>query len=197
MQEAHRNCIGVPKFKAPQFFNCSTCNISKFQHKHIGPTKSKGTSSKKQPTDIQVGQHLHIDFGFVGGSDFSKLDDKGKLVTSRDGYRSYCLVIDRASRYIIIILTSTKEPPIKELRHILQQFKSKVTNNHCTITTDMGGELAGSKAFTKLLLEKNVGYIPKSTAAHSSAQNGLAEKPNQDLARMTRSLLYGAGLGSE
>ena len=46
-------------------------------------------------------------------------------------------------------------------------------------------------------MEKSVGYIPKTTAVHSSAQNGMAEKTNQDLARMLRSLLYGAGLGSE
>lgn len=61
----------------------------------------------------------------------------------------------------------------------------------------MGGELSGSKLFKNLLMEKEIRYIPKTTAAHSSAQNGLAEKPNQDLARMMCSLLFGAGLGSE
>ena len=197
MKEAHKHCIGIPKLKEPAFFNCTTCNSSKFRRTHIGPTKRtvKPTPSKKE--EIEVGQHLHIDFGFVRGSDYSTKDQHGRLVTSKDGFRSYCLVIDRASRYITVILTKTKEPPIKELRHIFKQFKSQVTAQHCTVTTDLGGELAGSKAFTQLLLEKDIGYIPKTTAAHSSAQNGMAEKPNQDLARMMRSLLYGAGLGSE
>ena len=37
----------------------------------------------------------------------------------------------------------------------------------------------------------------RTTGADSSAQNGLAEKPNQDLARIVRCLLYSSGLGSE
>ena len=198
LQQAHKNCIGVPKLKPPPFFNCNTCLSSKFRKKHIGPTKTTSPAPKEPNLpSIQVGQHLHVDFGFVRGSDYSKKDEDGKLITSRDGFRSYCLVIDRKSRFITIILTKTKQPPIKELRHILKQFRSKVTATHCTITTDLGGELAGSKDFTKLLLEKDIGYIPKTTAAFSSAQNGMAEKPNQDLARMMRSLLYGAALGSE
>jgi hypothetical protein len=48
-----------------------------------------------------------------------------------------------------------------------------------------------------MLVETTVNYVLKTTGAHSSAQNGLAEKPNQDLARMMRSMLYGAGLGSQ
>ena len=198
LQEAHKNCEGIPKLHSPSFFNCSVCNSSKFRKRHIGQTKRINKPiSNNEGEQIEVGQHLHVDFGFVRGSDYSKTDKDGRLITSKDGYRSYCLVIDRASRYITVILTKTKEPPIRELRHIFQQFRSKVKATHCTVTTDLGGELAGSKAFTKLLMEKDVGYIPKTTAAHSSAQNGMAEKPNQDLARMIRSLLFGAGLGSE
>jgi hypothetical protein len=46
-------------------------------------------------------------------------------------------------------------------------------------------------------MEPDITYNLNTTGAHSSAQNGLAEKPNQDLARMMRSMLYGAGLGSQ
>ena len=149
---------------------------------HIGPTKSvsKKRATKLNDDNIEVGQHLHVDFGFVRGSDYSRKDKKGNLITSIDGYRSYCLVIDRASRYITIILTKTKKPPIAELRHIFKQFRTNVKSNNCTVTTDLGGELAGSKSFIKLLTEKDIDYMPKTTAAFSSAQNGLAEKPNQD-----------------
>jgi hypothetical protein len=71
------------------------------------------------------------------------------------------------------------------------------TYSYRTITTDLGGELAKSRAFQLMLVEPEIGYMLKTTGAHSSAQNGLAEKPNQDLAQMMRLMLYGAGLGSE
>jgi hypothetical protein len=48
-----------------------------------------------------------------------------------------------------------------------------------------------------MLIEPEINYQLRTTGAHSSAQNGLAEKPNQDLARMMRSMLYGTGLGSK
>ena len=35
------------------------------------------------------------------------------------------------------------------------------------------------------------------TSAYSSAQNGLAEKPNLNLANMMRRLMYGAGLSGQ
>jgi dUTP pyrophosphatase len=196
MQEATTNCIGIPKMKRPQFFSCNTCNSAKFRKNHIGPTKISRTTV---PTTAksEIGQHLHVDFGFVRGSDYAVKDEKGKLMTSIDGYRSYCLVIDRASRHISIILTKLKKPPITELRHLLTQLRSRVKSTQCTITSDLGGELANSKSFRNLLLEKDIGYTLRSTGAYSSAQNGLAEKPNQDLARMMRGLLYGAGLGSK
>ena len=77
---------------------------------------------KAQEEQIEVGQHLHVDFGFVRGSDYATKDKHGNLVTSIDGFRSYCFIIDRASQYITIILTKTKKPPIDELRHIFKQF---------------------------------------------------------------------------
>ena len=43
-----------------------------------------------------------MDFGFVRGSDWAKKDNDNKLVTSVDGYCSYLLVIDKASRFIWI-----------------------------------------------------------------------------------------------
>ena len=40
-------------------------------------------------------------------------------------------------------------------------------------------------------------YVLQSTGSYASAQNGMAEKPNQDLAQIIRCLIYGAGLGSQ
>ena len=200
MAAAHKHCVGIPKFKQPQFFNCGTCNSSKFRRKHIGRTKAVSNvkpTPRDKPSNIQVGQHLHIDFGFVRGSDYAVKNEKGHLVTSIDGYRSYCLIIDRASRYIWVLLTKTKEPPIAQLRNLLTKLQSKVTATHSTVTTDLGGELAGSKSFCNLMMESDINYSLRTTGAYSSAQNGLAEKPNQDLARMMRSLLYGSGMNSK
>jgi dUTP pyrophosphatase len=198
MSRMHENVLGVPKLKRNKFYSCAACMSAKFKKTHIGPSKS--TIPAKQPTDTtpcEAGQHLHADFGYVRGSDWSKRDSDGRLVTSVDGYRSYCLIIDRHTRYIWIILTKRKTPPIDELRNLLHMLGSKVCNQYKTITTDLGGELAKARVFQRMLVEKDVNYNLKTTGAHSSAQNGLAEKPNQDLARMMRSMLYGAGLGSQ
>jgi hypothetical protein len=196
MSIIHNHASGIPKLKRNKFYSCSSCISAKFRKQHIGPKKTYcKVATDTKPCEI--GQHIHADFGFVRGSDWSKKDNDGKLVTSMDGYRSYCLMIDRGSRYIWIVLTKRKTPPIESSRNLLLQLRAKVKSTYCTITTDLGGELAGSHQFQHMLNEPTVNYTLKTTGAHSSAQNGLAEKPNQDLARMMRAMLYGAGLGSE
>lgn len=47
-------------------------------------------------------------YGFVRDPDWSKTTNDGKLVTNVDHYRSYLLVIDRASRYIWILFNENK-----------------------------------------------------------------------------------------
>jgi hypothetical protein len=61
----------------------------------------------------------------------------------------------------------------------------------------LGGMGIESMVFQSMLVEKHVNYILKTASANSSAQNRFAEKPNQHLARMMHSILYGAGLGSQ
>ena len=70
------------------------------------------------------GQHFHIDFGFVRGSDFKVPTNNGKgpTLTSIDAKNSYCLIVDRATRYIWVYLGKTKEPPVEPVRMILQKF---------------------------------------------------------------------------
>ena len=143
--------------------------------------------------NLGIGQALHMDFGFVQGLDWSRKTNDGKLVTSIDKFRSYLLVIDKKSRYIWIFLTKTKHPPIEEVRGLLSKWKNKYLN--ASVTTDRGKELGTSKQFQQVLRDCN--YSLKMTGADSSAQNGLAEKPNRDLAQTMRALLYSAGLGSQ
>ena len=107
-------------------------------------------------TPSEPRQHLHVDFGFVRGSDWSKKDLDGKLVTSMNGYRSYRLVIDRVTRCIWILLTKTKSPLVPKLQTLLKQLGTKVTNTYKTVTMDLGGELTKAKVFQSLLVEEDI-----------------------------------------
>ena len=47
--------------------------------------------------DALPGQHFHMDFGIVQGSNYTIKDEHVPTIISKDGYHSYLLVIDRAS----------------------------------------------------------------------------------------------------
>ena len=141
---------------------------------------------------INKGDVLHIDFGFMRG-EFSDKDQNGRIITSIDGYNSYAIIVDKATRWMWILLTKSKIPPIDFTRKILQSFGPRTYQGR--VTTDQGGELARSEEFRKMVSEEN--YILQPTAAYTPKQNGLAERPNRTLGQMTRCLLHSAGLGDE
>ena len=60
--------------------------------------------------DAKPGMHFHADFGFVRGSDFRMKTEEGKTVTSIDGKNSYCLIVDRATRYIWVYIGDQLRP---------------------------------------------------------------------------------------
>ena len=65
--------------------------------------------------DALPGQHFHIDFGFVRGSYFKVPTGKngeGPTITSIDTKNSYCIIVDRATRFIWVHLDNTKQPPV-------------------------------------------------------------------------------------
>ena len=142
--------------------------------------------------NIKKGDVLHIDFGFMRG-EFSDKDQNGRIVTSIDGFNSYAIIVDKATRWMWILLTKSKVPPIDFTRKILQSFGPRSYQGR--ITTDQGGELARSEDFRKMIAEED--YILQPTAAYTPEQNGLAERPNRTLGQMTRCLLHSAGLGDE
>ncbi len=115
---------------------------------------------------------------------------KDRVVRSYDGYSSYLLVIDEASRMAWIFHTASKEPPINIIRAFLTQHGH--ADGSC-ICTDKGGELAQSPAFRDLLLRK-FHYTIEPTGADSPSQNGSAKIYNDKFAVRTRTLLYGSGL---
>ena len=201
MQEVHKNVTGVPATTANKFYRCGTCLHSKFRRNPIGKKKKQSKKPAGAPPDpqqskppLKPGQSFYCDFGFIRGSDWAQKDETtGKLVTSIYGMRSYFLMIDEATRYIWAFPTSSKIPPIELARGVIRQFETKHAGS--TIRCDRGGELGRSGDFAKMVQEE--GYILQTTGSYSSAQNGMAEKPNQDLVQIVRILLHGAGMGSE
>ena len=105
----------------------------------------------------------------------NKLSDR--VILSYDGYSSYQLIVDGASRRVWAFLTKTKEPPI----HIIRAFMKKFGNGGGIVRTDQGGELARSSEF-KTVLESEFGYIVEPTGADSPSQNGGSEIYNDKLA---------------
>ena len=133
-----------------------------------------------------------MDFGFMRASleDYKQPNwNTDRVVRSYNGYSSYLLIVDGASRRVWTFLTPTKEPPIA----ILQAFMKKFGSGNGLIRTDQGGELARSDTFRASMLD-NYGYVVEPTGADSPSQNGGAKIYNGSLAVKVRTLLYGSGL---
>ncbi len=56
------------------------------------------------------------------GGEFVQQDKEGRTITSIDGYRSYCIIVDRASRYTWVFLTKTKHPPVDLIKNSLSNM---------------------------------------------------------------------------
>ena len=137
-----------------------------------------------------------MDFGFMRAStsDYSRRDRaKDRVVFSYDGFSSYLLIVDEASRYVWVFLTASKSPPIDIVKEFLTQHGHK--DGGC-IRTDQGGELARSSAFQDMLL-RDFHYTLEPTGADSPSQNGAVEIYNDKFTVQTRTLLYGSGLLAE
>ncbi len=88
-----------------------------------------------------------MDFGFMRALalNYTRPDkSKDRVVWSYDGYSSYLLVVDEASRMAWIFLTASKEPPINIVQAFLAQHGH--VDGGC-VRTDQGGKLAQSPAF--------------------------------------------------
>ena len=86
---------------------------------------------RKQPAGKQVDrttkvrQFFYMDFGFMRASttDYAKpFKTSDRVIHSWDGYLSYLLIVDEASRYIWVFLTKTKEPPLDIIDTFLARF---------------------------------------------------------------------------
>ena len=144
--------------------------------------------------DAKPGMHFHADFGFVRGSDFRMKTEEGKTITSIDGKNSYCLIVDRATRYIWVYIGDSKEPPVEAVRMILAKFGAK-NAPHRTFRTDRDKGLNLSNAFKAMIVEAD--FTVELTGPDSSDQNAVAERPHRDLGQMMRCMLHSSNLGPQ
>jgi hypothetical protein len=113
-----------------------------------------------------------MDMGFVHGSSYRTKDENGHLITSLDGYNSYLIIVDQASRYTWVFLSKYKVPQVKVIENFLALHGSKQVSQKY-IRTDEGGKLWASHTFQRTI--QAAGYILEPTASDASFQNGLAE----------------------
>jgi hypothetical protein len=162
------------------------------QYKNIRPYSINGVIKDEVALALQQltpgcpGEHFHMDMGFVRGKKLSYIDEDGCLVASLDGYSSYLLIIDRASRYTWVFLTKGKTPQMENIRAFLDIHGSKHSTQRY-IWTYEGGKLGRSHKFQMLVCKAN--YIFQSTAPDASFQNGIAECPNLTFGDMMRCML--------
>jgi hypothetical protein len=153
----------------------------------------KQPAGKAVERTSEVGRRFYMDFGFMraSSSDYTAQNKSvDRVVTSWDGYSSYLLIVDKASRYIWVFLTKSKEPPLDIIDTFLDRFGHMKGGS---VRSDQGGELARSFAYSDLLLRKHK-YVVEPTGTDSPSQNGAVEIYNAKLAVRTRTLLFGSGL---
>ncbi len=194
MRTLHLHVDDVPELKGNSFYKCSSCIHAKMRQRPFNTTQKRQSSIPHPATHEPhfPGQQFHIDYGFMKGTGFGTQDKDGRTITSIDGYRSYCIIVDRKTRYTWIFLTRTKIPPLQIMATFLQKHGTQETA-HRIIRTDQGGELWASQDFRKLALD--AGYLLEPTGSGAPFQNGLAERPNQTFGQMVRCLLHSSGLG--
>jgi hypothetical protein len=146
MQDIHLHASGVPKLRKPTLFKCGSCTlvnatkraISQKEVKqaiasnqnstdHPKPDSTQNTSPSEQTPEEQLlpGQTFQADMGFVRGTKYHHKDEDGQIITSMDGFNSYLIVVDRATRFTWIFLSRNKAPPITLLKGFLQTHGTK------------------------------------------------------------------------
>jgi len=108
--------------------------------------------------------------GFVQGTKYSHKDMDGNIVTSLDGYNSYLLIVDYATRYKWVFLTKNKTPQVETARAFLKTHGTTLPFQKY-IHTDEGREWWGSHDFQKMARE--AGFIMEPTAADAFSKMEL------------------------
>ena len=122
---------GIPKLPSnTSYFHCPFCDIAKIK---------KAPQHKMTDRDnFKPGTAYHMDLGYIGGP--SK-DSKKIECRSYEGFVTYLLIIDAASRYTFVFPLKSKHPPIK----LIDEFLTKHGHSNKNISTSQHGTLAKSK----------------------------------------------------
>ncbi len=70
-------------------------------------------------------------------------------VQSYNGYSSYLIIVDAATRFIWVFLTTSKEPPLDIVNAFMLRF---ALQDGGFVRTDQGGKLARSSSFHDTML---------------------------------------------
>ena len=140
LSKVHKHVKGIPQLKGNSFYLCASCAFTKItRRKQTAPAPLDTYALLPQPdfldlisplpnTDHPCGGSFHMDIGFPRGK-YEHKGEFGRRVTSIDKHNSYLLIIDRKSRYTWVMLSNTKQPPLK----FLEQFPHEPTNHEaCT-----------------------------------------------------------------
>ena len=139
------------------------------------------------------GQWFYMDFGLLRSptADFGQPNiNIDRVVKLLDGYESYLLIVDEASRHVCVSLTESKELPTETATAFLCGHGHK---DGGMIRCDQGGELARSEAFCTRML-KDCNFVVEPTGADGPAQNEGVETWNDTFVVTVRAMLYGAAL---
>ena len=155
---AKGKALGIPnKFRFHPFSKHDWKTAAAIKRQAAGRIAMKSTEN---------GRRFFMDYRFIRSSttDFSKPNSKqDRVVESYDGFLSYLLVIDEASRYAWVFLCEFKEPPTEYASQFLTAFGLKSGG---VIQCDQGGELAQSEEFCTEMLKRH-GYVVEPTSADS------------------------------
>jgi hypothetical protein len=80
------------------------------------------------------------------------------ILTSRQGYAAYLLIVDSKTRQVWVFNTKTKEPPIKMVDLFLQRYGLK-DGTQRYIRTNLGGGLTNSQEFRPLIAQHGYRYL--------------------------------------
>ncbi len=149
--------------------DCAACTEAKQSEKPFG-------ISTRQTT--KPGELTHIDV-------WGKYD-----VTSINGHQYFVLMIDDATRHIMVEFLKTKDQAAQKVKDYLTYLRTH-EKMPCAIRTDRGREFLNEYLKTWC---QSQGIELQTTAPYSPSQNGVAERMNRTLVELARAMLIAAKL---
>ncbi|KAK1645759.1 hypothetical protein QYE76_063564 [Lolium multiflorum] len=109
------------------------------------------------------------------------------------GRRYFLLLVDDHSRFMWLVLLSTKDEAAVALKRFQAEAQTEARRQLCTLRTDRGGEFTSSTLAAHFA---DTGAKRHLTAPYSPQQNGVVERRNQTVVGMARSMMKAKNLPS-